>query len=76
MLKTNELYKAVAKRVDTEGTKINAAETSRVCSCLFTEIVNLIEFNDNVSECDAVVWFAKELSKHIEKRLAERDKEA
>lgn len=37
----NELYANVAKAVDTEGTEISAAETSRVIACLFDELAKL-----------------------------------
>ena len=33
-----ELYERVMRRADTEGTKINAAEVSRVCSILLDEL--------------------------------------
>lgn len=33
-----ELYERVMRRADTEGTQINAAEVSRVCSILLDEL--------------------------------------
>lgn len=31
----NDLYNEVSRRTDTDGTKINVAETSRCCAALF-----------------------------------------
>lgn len=64
MLKTKQLYQAVSKRVDTQGTKINAAETSRVVSETFSEIADQID-RGQITELEAVVWFTKELEKKI-----------
>lgn len=64
-MKTNELYASVAARVDTLGTKINAAETSRVISELISEIAQRISQGE-LSELEAVVWFAQMLEKRME----------
>lgn len=64
MLKTKQLYQAVSKRVDTQGTKINAAETSRVVSEVFAEIADQID-RGQITELEAVNWFTKELEKKI-----------
>lgn len=64
-MKTKELYAGVAARVDTRGTKINAAETSRVMSELFNEIADKIRLKE-ITELDAVEWFAKELKKRLQ----------
>ena len=59
----NELYVKVQRRADTEGTKINAAETSRVCSILLDELKQHI---DTLETDDDVVYF-------IDALLKERD---
>lgn len=64
-MKTKELYAGVAARVDTRGTKINAAETSRVVSELFQEIADKIRLKE-ITELDAVEWFTKELKKRLQ----------
>lgn len=64
-MKTKELYAGVAARTDTAGTKINAAETSRVVSELFQEIADKIRLS-HVTELDAVEWFTKELKKRLQ----------
>lgn len=64
-MKTKELYAGVAARVDTRGTKINAAETSRVVSELFQEIADKIRLS-HTTELEAVEWFAKELKKKLQ----------
>ena len=64
-MKTKELYAGVAARTDTKGTKINAAETSRVMSELFNEIADKILLS-HVTELDAVEWFTKELKKRLQ----------
>lgn len=52
-----ELYQRVMRRADTEGTKINAAEVSRVCSILLDELkqelnpkVGTLSFDDSEEE--------------------------
>lgn len=50
-MKRNELYVAVQRRADTEGTQINAAEVSRVCSLLLDELkqqIDTLETDDDV----------------------------
>ncbi|MEM8668746.1 MAG: hypothetical protein AAGG48_14595 [Planctomycetota bacterium] len=37
----NDVYNAVSRRTDTEGTKINVAETKRVLACFFDELQEL-----------------------------------
>ena len=64
-MKTKELYAGVAARTDTKGTKINAAETSRVMSELFNEIADKIRLS-HVTELDAVEWFIKALKKRLQ----------
>ncbi len=52
----NTIYNEVAKRADTHGTKINAAESKRVLACFF----------DVLSECppaDAFDFVAKGLKR-------------
>lgn len=68
-MRTKELYASVAKRVDTEGTKINVAETSRVVSEMFGEIADRIQRME-ICELDAVTWFAKELDKKLTEQSA------
>ena len=64
-MKTKELYAGVAARTDTAGTKINAAETSRVASELFNEIADRIRLK-HATELEAIEWFAKELKKRLQ----------
>jgi len=60
MLKKNEIFAAASKIADTKGTKINAAETSRVCKSLFEAIRTGIE-QEKFTMSDAFVFFAKEI---------------
>ena len=64
-MRTKELYAGVAARVDTQGTKINAAETSRVAAELFNEIADKIRLS-HITELEAVEWFTKELKKRLQ----------
>jgi len=57
-LKRNELYQRVMQRADTEGTQINAAEVSRVCSLLLDE---LKQHTDKLETDDDVVDFIFDL---------------
>lgn len=59
MASKRDLYAAVARRVDTEGTKINAAETSRVIKEFFDVLV--LENSHNV--LDAVDFCVKEIKR-------------
>lgn len=40
-MRLTDFYAKVARRTDTAGTKINAAETSRVLACYFEELSRL-----------------------------------
>lgn len=37
----NDLYAEISRRTDTDGTKINVAETSRCCASLFSVLAEL-----------------------------------
>lgn len=63
-MKTKDIIANIARRVDTEGTKINAAETSRVVSETFAELADQIQ-RSQITELDAVNWFTKELEKKL-----------
>jgi hypothetical protein len=41
MPKLSDFYDAVSRRADTDGTKINVAETKRVLACAFDELAKL-----------------------------------
>lgn len=56
-IKKRDIYAEVAGRVDTLGTKINAAETSRVISVFFE---SLTEYG----ELEAMEFVLKELKKN------------
>lgn len=64
-MQTNELYAAVARRVDTAGTQINVAETSRVISEFFNEIADRIN-GGQISDLDAVKWLVEKLRETLE----------
>lgn len=64
-MQTNELYAAVARRVDTDGTQINVAETSRVISEFFNEIADRIN-GGQISDLDAVQWLVEKLRETLE----------
>lgn len=63
-MKTKDIIANIARRVDTEGTKINVAETSRVVSETFAELADQIQ-RSQITELDAVNWFTKELEKKL-----------
>lgn len=64
MMKTKDVMVAVSRRVDTKGTQINAADTSRVVSELFAELADQIK-RSQITELDSVNWFVKELEKKL-----------
>lgn len=55
-----DIYAQAARLADTKGTKINAADTSRVCKCLFEAIRTAIK-EERISVADAIVFFMKEI---------------
>ena len=65
MASKRELYASVARMVDTEGTKINAAETSRVIK----EFFNVLVIENEFQMIDAVDFCVKEI-KQAQKRTA------
>lgn len=48
----SDLYTAVQRRADTEGTKINAAEVSRVCALLLDELNKQVQqlINEDITD--------------------------